>query len=101
MRGILIVMLASALTGCGNSDVAAIKAAVKDRLIDPDSVKFGKTRIGEGDVEACIEYNAKNRMGGYGGQKVAHATKSPDGWKIGIHGMDKDPDFCPISGKTY
>lgn len=99
MRGILIVMLASALAGCGNSDVSAIKAAVKERLIDPDSVKFGNTRIGEAGVEACIEYNAKNRMGGYGGQKVAYASKSPDGWKV--RDMDKHPDFCPISGKTY
>lgn len=94
-----MLIFASVLAGCGDSDVSAIKEAVKERLIDPDSVKFGSTRIGEAGVEACIEYNAKNRMGGYGGQKVAYASKSPDGWKV--RDMDKHPDFCPISGKTY
>lgn len=99
MKVTCVLMLASALAGCGNSDVTAIKAAVKERLIDPDSVKFGSTRIGGAGVEACIEYNAKNRMGGYGGQKVAYASKSQEGWKV--RDMDKHPDFCPISGKTY
>nr|WP_315227151.1 hypothetical protein [uncultured Limnohabitans sp.] len=98
MRGLFVLMFAAALAGCDNSDVNGIKTAVKERLIDPDSVKFGNTRVGEAGVQACIEYNAKNRMGGYNGQKIASLSKSPNGWRV--WDMDVSPDSCPI-GKTY
>ena len=53
------------LPGCNND----IKEAIRERLKDPDSVKFEKI-LTQG-TRACVEYNAKNSYGGYVGNEVA------------------------------
>lgn len=85
------------LTGCGDSDVGRIEAAVKARLVDPDSVKFGSVTFSPKGESACIEYNAKNRMGGYSGQTIASLIYGADGWKV--EQMEWRADLCPRGGK--
>lgn len=66
----LILLGALALTG-GCSEQRAVEDAVKEFLNDPESAKFGEITIVENadGKEACATTNAKNRMGGYTGNK--------------------------------
>jgi hypothetical protein len=86
------------LVACGDKDVEAIKKEVKSNLIDPDSVKFGATAFWPKGDEACIEYNAKNRMGGYSGQKIA-LLKMRDGiWSVDR--MEVRATSCSNTGRV-
>lgn len=53
--------------------VEIAKAEIIDDLVDPESVRFKKNfkayALSNGDYAVCGSYNAKNRMGGYGGYK--------------------------------
>lgn len=60
---------------------AAIIASVKKELIDPTSPIFGELGIvGE---TACITVNAKNRLGGYTGNKEILAVRINGKWSSG------------------
>lgn len=85
------------LAACGNSDVAGMKNAIKSRLVDPDSAKFGAIAFWPDESKACIEYNAKNRMGGYSGGKVALMKKQNGSWEVDQ--MDWRSDLCSNTGK--
>ena len=62
-----------------------IKKAVRDKLKDPDSAKFGEQFIFES--RACISINAKNSYGGYTGASYAHLEKlSASNWYV--HTLD-------------
>lgn len=77
MKMLLVVLISlcfSLLTGC-SSDEAEIKKAVRERLKDPDSAKFGKlTQINEN--LACITVNSRNSMGGYSGDQQAAVIRA-------------------------
>lgn len=69
MRKIAFILLALLLEACG--DESDIQNAVRARLKDPDSAKFGTYQTfksAKGETFACIEINAKNSMGGYSGR---------------------------------
>lgn len=58
-------MAAFLLAGCDNP----LQKTVREKLIDPDSAKFGEQVIYLN--HACVVVNAKNTYGGYTGNKTA------------------------------
>jgi hypothetical protein len=76
----IIVLISVAGTGCGFFDESQVKQAVRERLIDPDSAKFGD--FVQQDGRACIAVNAKNSMGGYTGHKVMRLEKTDGNWSV-------------------
>lgn len=56
------------------ADEEAIKSAIRKVLKDPDSARFGKTTFFD-KQSACIEVNAKNSFGGYGGPTLMYVLK--------------------------
>lgn len=66
-----LIMLAPIAILAACSEKAAVEDAVRGFLIDPDSAKFGEITIVETSdgKKACATTNAKNRMGGYTGDK--------------------------------
>lgn len=56
------------------ADIAAIKAAMEDRLKDADSAKIKDVRIAK-DGTTCGRVNAKNSYGAYGGFEPFIAMK--------------------------
>lgn len=96
---LLIALTALALVACGgDSDVKKIKAAVKERLIDPESARFGTAVFNPENTRVCIEVNAKNRMGGYAGQNIVELSKVGDDWQV--DNMDKAASLCLTGGKV-
>lgn len=93
MRAIKIVsttVISLFLIACGNE--SEIKAAVRNHLIDPDSVRFEGLIFSKNKVEACIIYNAKNRFGGYAGQQIARLKKYERGWIV--EKMEESERIC-------
>jgi len=86
------------LVGCSDSDVRKLQAPVRARLVDPESARFGDAIFNREMREACIEYNAKNRMGGYNGQKIAYLRVVRNEWEVGD--MDATQVQCPNNGKV-
>lgn len=77
-----LTLLGGALLLAACSNTSAIQEAVKENLLDPDSAKFGdiiEYTSDDGDKRACVEVNAKNRMGGYVGDKVFLAMQTESG----------------------
>jgi hypothetical protein len=68
------------LSGCGVK--SEIKDAVKARLNDPGSAQFEDIVVSESETRACAVWNAKNRLGGYGGWKIAELEKRGDSWIV-------------------
>ncbi|WP_057884189.1 hypothetical protein [Tsuneonella troitsensis] len=83
--GFLLAIVATILVGCSNR--STIESDIREGLIDPESARFGELieyTDDEGDQLACIMVNAKNRMGGYTGEKMMLAVKGEDGkWRGG------------------
>jgi hypothetical protein len=97
MRKYPVVLTSLFLLACGDPDVTKIKEIVKDRLVDPGSVEFGTAMFsGQGDT-ACIEFNAKNRMGGFAGTHIASVKKQGSNWVV--DSMDERASFCSNTGK--
>lgn len=56
--------------GLSKSEIAAVEAAVKSRLRDPESARFGRMetgKVGPKSILVCGWVNAKNGYGGYDG----------------------------------
>ena len=71
------------VAGCGEE--SAVQKAVRARLKDPDSAKFGEgtfVKGRKGDSYACFTVNSKNSMGGYSGDKQAFLIKLKDEWEV-------------------
>lgn len=82
LRMSIIVAIAALLSGC--SQQPEIESIIKENLLDPFSAQFKDFAISSDGNSACINWNAKNRMGGYGGWKIASLKKSEDKWSIYI-----------------
>lgn len=97
---LLLVLLA--LTGCGDSELASdsskIKDSVRGKLNDPGSAEFKEMVISKDGKRACIIWNAKNQMGGYGKWKVAELTKNESKWTL--KEMDGLEQNCSSVGFT-
>ena len=76
---ILIATIVLCSLACSKSNEQLIKEAVIARMIDPDSVKFGKITVLQN--KACATYNAKNRFGGYIGDQQAYMEMDEGQWK--------------------
>ena len=67
-----------ALAACSGRSGA--EDAVRERLKDPDSAKFGEFYYNSTTGKACLTTNAKNSMGGYTGDSQSHLSKDKEGW---------------------
>lgn len=80
-----IALFCLGLAAC--SETSAIEDAVRQNLIDPESARFGEIieyTDKDGSARVCVEVNAKNRMGGYVGEKLMTASRAEDGnWSAG------------------
>ena len=92
-----LLVLPILLTACGGIESES-KDAVRSRLKDPDSAKFGKfTRVG--DTRACLTVNARNSMGGYTGDQVAFLWKKGDRWVV-LQIEEVSHDNCITTSKS-
>ena len=66
------LVLAAGIAGCDYlpTETNKVKDAVRAVLLDPDSAKFSDIRKGHRDGVWCGLVNAKNKMGGYAGNKT-------------------------------
>lgn len=78
MRRVIIIAAALTLAACG--DQGAIEKVVKEQLVDPDSAKFENLMISENHQMACVDVNAKNKMGGYTGFTGMFVGKKDGKW---------------------
>ena len=83
-----------ALVACGSG--SEIKDAVRQHLKDPASVQFKETVISESGHRACVVWNAKNSMGGYGNWDIAVLKKDGSSWVV--IDMEGEASQCTESG---
>jgi len=76
----MILLLPILLAACGQG--GQIEKAVREKLKDPDSAKFKDLVVSENGERACVVWNAKNSMGGYGDWDVAELQKINSSWKV-------------------
>ena len=68
---------------CGCGDEGKLKQLVRERLNDPESAMFKESVFSKAQHRACLAWNAKNGMGGYGEWQVAEFKKSEGGeWQV-------------------
>ena len=89
------IALSIVIAGCGES--SAIKAVVKDQLNDPGSANFKDEVISKSGEIACIPWNAKNKMGGYGEWHYALLVKDEKSSWVPER-MDIDSSACTKDG---
>ena len=79
---LLLLVYVFALAACDSASFYnPLKKAVREKLKDPDSAKFGDPVV-LGN-RACISVNAKNSYGGYTGSKYTHLKRiSSDNWYV-------------------
>lgn len=77
MRLSVLAVTCGLLTACSDG---AVKDAVREGLIDPESARFGEISYSDKGERACVEVNAKNRMGGYTGDKQMVVAKFEGEW---------------------
>ena len=68
------------LAGCGEG--SKIEKVISQRLKDPNSVQFKDMFVSSDGKRACITWNAKNSMGGYGEWDVAVLNKANSEWEV-------------------
>lgn len=65
------------------SEIIALNKAIKLRLVDPGSARFGEYMI-VGNSSACVMVNSRNRYGGYAGASALFMKKIGGEWRT-IH----------------
>jgi hypothetical protein len=90
MRKFLLVGIFCTVAACTNS---AVKDAVLEDLIDPESARFGEISYSKDGNHACVEVNAKNRMGGYTGDQQMFVDRADGEWTAG-YSLDISHDQC-------
>lgn len=80
MKKTLILPVLAFLVACGPQ--SKIEAKIKDQLKDPESAQFRGLVSSKSGKYACIEWNAKNSMGGYANWQLAEMEKTLDGWRV-------------------
>ena len=79
LRPTVALLLLLGLASCTDK---AVKDAVRDDLVDPDSAQFGRVSFNDDRTWACVEVNAKNRMGGYTGEVQTVLQKEGGHWRV-------------------
>lgn len=85
LGAVVAFMLVGVANAAGN-DRAQIIAAIKERMIDPDSLKVNKITMYppiNGVKGACASINAKNRLGGYTGNQNIIIYNEKGKWRAG------------------
>ncbi|MDY4311149.1 hypothetical protein SOX05_14800 [Pseudomonas putida] len=83
----LVILLSLALYGCNEDSI--IQETVRSNLKDPDSAKFEKLFVSKDGTYACINWNARNGFGGYGGWATAELKHVAGTWVIAkMQGLD-------------
>ena len=78
----LFLLAAAFVSVACSGEKSAIEKVLKQGLIDSSSVIIGKVVISENSLRACITYNAKNKFGGYAGEKIAKLNKISSRWIV-------------------
>lgn len=91
-RRIVAVITAGLVAGCATVKTTPVAvtpdlearthAALRERLRDPESARFGPlraVRTGDGDTLVCGQFNARNGFGGYSGPAPYAVAFRPDG----------------------
>lgn len=82
------------IASCGNR--TDIEQLLSKELKDPGSVKFKDYKLSEDKNRACIVWNAKNSLGGYGDWSYAEFKRENSQWKL--LNIDGDPGNCTDYG---
>ena len=72
--------IALTLAACGQN--SKIENAVRATLKDPQSAQFRNFLVSKGGTIACVGWNSKNSLGGYGDWDTAHLKKGEAGWVV-------------------
>lgn len=81
MKKILpLLSIAFLLTSCGDS--SEIKDLIRLNLKDPESAKFEDITFSDDNKRACVVWNAKNGMGGYGDWEITELKRENSEWTI-------------------
>lgn len=79
-RRLLFLLVILGLVSCGEN--SKIEDAIRANLKDPESAQFKNMIISKSNIFACVEWNAKNSMGGYGEWSTARLQKNQAGWGV-------------------
>lgn len=64
-------------------------------MVDPESARFGEVTFSDNDKLACVEVNAKNRMGGYtGDSQIVVAELDGGKWAVVNEAEDFSHGAC-------
>jgi hypothetical protein len=77
---VLAISCCLLVAACGEE--SQMQNLVREQLRDPDSAKFKDVVTSEDGRRACIQWNAKNSMGGYGDWQVSELLKDGTHWAI-------------------
>ena len=91
--GILMLIF---LIGCGDS--SKIKSIIKNELNDPDSAKFKEIVFSKNGEIACISWNARNQVGGYGEWKYTLLFKGNNSFWGVFDDRKANSDTCTKEG---
>jgi hypothetical protein len=89
-----ILAITVGILGCdGPAFDNSVKKAIRAKLKDPDSAKFGNEIVVQ--TRACISVNAKNSYGGYTGATIAHLKNlGSDNWYVET--FDGEPCYAHV-----
>lgn len=73
-------------------DKMAIENFIKQSINDPDSAIFKDFAISPKKTRACIVWNSKNRMGGYGEWRLTELKKVKSEWSVAE--WSGNPEAC-------
>lgn len=79
-KGLFALVVCLGVAACG--DGGKIEQAVRENLNDPDSAQFRDLVMSEDGRMACVGWNAKNMMGGYGQWKFARLEEVDSVWTV-------------------
>jgi len=90
---LLTLLMLLVLPGC--SDSSKLEGLIAGQLNDPDSARFKEVVYGPSEKRACLPWNAKNRLGGYGGWEYAYFYKFRE-WEL--QEVQGEPKYCSFMG---
>jgi hypothetical protein len=90
-RVLFSIIVASIMTGC-SSDKSDIENVIKQQLKDPESAMFRDMAMNQSKNRACIVWNAKNSLGGYGDLSSSYLRKAEGNWKL--DDIDTKEKYC-------
>ena len=90
----IIIITIFSITAC-SVDESEIKNTIRARLTDPDSAKFKTIVVSNLQNKACVVWNAKNRVGGYGSWQYTKLVNRGSSWAVSK--LEEEPSYCTQS----